>query len=139
LKSTTEIYLSKAQWKQMRTHVSREVPFEACGLLAGKGDEGLTVYEITNEAKSAYRYQMDPKEQLAAFLDMEKNAWELLAIYHSHPGGQATPSEVDLLEANYPEVIQLIWSPTENTWNCRAFRFQNTRAIEIAIILESNE
>ena len=123
----------------MSSHVSSEVPNEACGLVAGKGENGLAIYEITNEAKSPYRYQMAPKEQLDAFLDMEKNAWNLLAIYHSHPGGPATPSAVDLREANYPEAIQLIWSPTVASWKCGAFQFQKTEAIEIAIILESSE
>ncbi len=123
----------------MRSHVSRDIPYEACGLLAGKRHESLAVYEITNEAKSPSRYQMAPKEQLSAFLDMEKNAWELLAIYHSHPSGPSTPSEVDLREGNYPDAVQLIWSPAKNSWHCRAFRFHDSEAIEIAIILEPSE
>lgn len=123
----------------MVAHVSREAPNEACGIVAGKGSKSLAIYEIANEAKSPYRYQMAPKEQLDALLEIEKNAWQLLAIYHSHPGGPAAPSEVDLVEANYPDVVQLIWSPTANSWNCRAFHFQRTRAIEVAIILESSE
>ncbi len=41
-------------------------------------------------------------------IDFEDAGLELLAIYHSHPRGPATPSETDVARAFYPEAIYLI-------------------------------
>ena len=64
---------------------------------------------------------MDAQEQIEAFLEMEKDDQEMLAIYHSHPTGPEIPSETDRAEFAYPGVITLIWFPKDDTWDCRAY------------------
>lgn len=133
------ITLGRAHWEQMQRHAERESPLEACGLVAGKETLSQQIFEIRNELSSPVRYRMAPKEQLAAFLAIEEAGWELLAIYHSHLGGPAFPSASDLSEAAYPEAIQLIWSQVKGSWACRAFSFQESKAIEIKINLLHRE
>ena len=123
----------------MHDHVTREVPIEACGLVAGRENESAHIYEITNEAGSPIRYRMAPKEQLAAFLELEQRGWNLLAIYHSHPAGPTLPSTLDLAEAAYPNTAQLIWSPDKGDWRCRAFSFEDSGALEIKVHLLGKE
>jgi proteasome lid subunit RPN8/RPN11 len=53
---------------------------------------------------------MDPKQQLAAMIDMEEQGWDLIAIYHSHPNGPQVPSATDIDKAYYPEAAHLIVS-----------------------------
>lgn len=117
--------LQRDHWEQMYDHVARGAPLEACGLVAGKEGKSVKVFEMENELKSPVRYRVPAKAQLEAFQEMEAAGWELLAIYHSHPAGPATPSATDLAEATYPETAQLIWSPGEDDWRCRAFRIHN--------------
>jgi proteasome lid subunit RPN8/RPN11 len=52
---------------------------------------------------------------------MENEDLELVGIYHSHPQGPPGPSEIDVREAYYPNVVHLIWSNTEGTWSCAGY------------------
>lgn len=105
----------------MQSHVAAEAPLEACGLVAGKDGRSAHIFPIDNEEASRTHFRMDARQQYEAFVQMERSGWELLAIYHSHPNGPARPSKTDLAEAAYPGVVQLIWSPQTNGWDCRAF------------------
>jgi proteasome lid subunit RPN8/RPN11 len=80
------------------------------------------------------RYRLDPREQLRIFLELEEVGWDLLAIYHSHPGGPSTPSPTDIAEAAYPEAVYLIWSPDSGGWNCRGFLIQEGQVREVQVI-----
>ena len=89
---------------------------DICGLLAGKSNVAVSIYPITNSLQSAVRFNMEPMELLAALMEMEKNGWEIVAIYHSHPKGPDHPSETDIDEAHIPDIIHVIWSYSGNSW-----------------------
>ncbi len=80
------------------------------GLLAGKYRRVEKVYQLTNADHSLVTYRLDPEEQYRAFVEIEKESWELLAIYHSHAHSPAYPSATDLELAFYPEALSLILS-----------------------------
>lgn len=104
----------------MRAHVAREAPLEACGLLAGSEGLSASVFPIRNEEASLTHFLMDAKQQVQAFMAMERAGCHLLAIYHSHPAGPPRPSRTDLAEVTYPGVVQLIWAQAGG-WDCFAF------------------
>lgn len=64
-------------------------PTEACGILVGKimGDEKIVhkVYHTRNILASPSAYQIDPQEQLRVFEEAEKQGFDVLGFYHSHP------------------------------------------------------
>jgi proteasome lid subunit RPN8/RPN11 len=115
----------------MREDAQQRLPEEACGIIAGK--EGLSdrIYVVTNDEHSPRRYRMNPKEQIAAFLEMEALGLEMLAIYHSHPDGPEAPSETDLAEYAYPGVLMLILYPDGGDWNCRAYSIDRGTVTEV--------
>ncbi len=123
-------------WRQMRRHVAADSPQEACGLLAGRDGQVQAVYAVRNELASPTHFRMDAAEQWAAFQAIETQQLELLAIYHSHPSGPAGPSQQDILNAGYPGVAYLIWSPVEGQWACRAFLLDNGAKIELELQLQ---
>jgi proteasome lid subunit RPN8/RPN11 len=131
--SFSSFRLRLIHWEQMRAHVAGEAPLEACGLVAGQEGVSTMVFPMENELASQVRYRIPARAQLEAFMDMEENDWEFMAIYHSHPQGPATPSAADLAEATYPEAIQLIWMPLGGDWQCQAFTFSKSgfRAAEV--------
>ena len=130
------IQISDEHYAQMESHVVAEAPLEACGLLAGEGKASRAAYPIRNQAQSATRFLMDASQQVAAFVEIEEQGWELLAIYHSHPAGPSGPSQTDLAEALYPDTFQLIWSrATSGAWQCRAYNYEEGMAREIGIKL----
>ncbi|MDH5606508.1 MAG: M67 family metallopeptidase [Anaerolineae bacterium] len=102
-------------------HAGDNFPLEVCGLIAGSRFSSTAVYPIPNILNSSTRFQMDPAKQVSAMFDMEKNGWDLLSIYHSHPHGPEKPSPTDVRECLYPEVVQIILSKKSNTWRCSGF------------------
>ena len=112
-------------WAQMEEDVISKAPEEACGLVGGIKNQALIVMPITNELHSNVRFRMDPKEEVDAFINIEKQGWEVLAVYHSHPMGIDQPSETDLEELTFPGIIYLIWYHQGKEWHCRGFLMES--------------
>lgn len=102
--------LTQEQAAALVAHAQEVFPLECCGLLAGRQGRVKRVFRGTNVDKSPYTYLMDPKEQLAAFKEMEAAGLDLLAIYHSHTHTAAYPSKTDVAKAYYPDAIYVIVS-----------------------------
>lgn len=117
----------------MRVHVIKIAPEEACGLIAGKENRSQEVIRVTNVLQSPTRFRMDPQQQLDALLKIEENNWDLMAIYHSHPGGPDYPSITDIREAAYPEAVHIIWCAHQQDWDCRGFVIKEGDFKEIQI------
>jgi proteasome lid subunit RPN8/RPN11 len=104
------VEVTQAQYDALLQQAQSGYPLETCGLLAGHRNQVRRLYPVTNTRQSPIEYEMDPVEQLAAFLDMEEEGWDLIAIYHSHPHGPQTPSASDVAQAYYPETAYVIVS-----------------------------
>ena len=93
------IKLTKSDFEKILAHAVKELPNEACGLIAGTvdgGDKGIKkVYLLTNIDHSNEHFLLDPKEQLEAIKDMRKNGFVPLGNWHSHPESPSRPSEED--------------------------------------------
>lgn len=111
---------------------------EVCGLLAAPpGKMADRIYPIANIApRREKEYLMDPEEQLAAFLDMEREGRELAAIYHSHPKSPPYPSPRDIKLAFYP-VCYLIVSLDPPVM--RGFYIQGGLVREVDVILRKED
>lgn len=96
-------------------------PAEACGFVAGSGRRARRVYPVDNVHPHPERfYTMHPQQQLAALFDMERRGLELLAIFHSHPGGPPEPSPVDVARALWPDALYIIVSVDRGAAEIRA-------------------
>ena len=108
------IKLTKSDLKKILAHAVKELPDEACGLIAGTvegGDKEIKkVYLLTNIDHSNEHFSLDPKEQLEAIKDMRKNGLEPLGNWHSHPETPARPSKEDIRLAFDSEASYLIMS-----------------------------
>jgi proteasome lid subunit RPN8/RPN11 len=79
---------------------------------------------------------MEPYAQLEAFNWIDSHGLELLGIFHSHPAGPATASVTDMEEAAY-EVVYVIWSRNQGSWQARGFWIENGSVSEVSLqILE---
>ena len=124
--------LKPVHWQTMRRHVTAQAPTEACGLLAGKQDSVQSVLRVRNAEQSPVRFRMDAQEQYNAFEWMESNGLELLGVFHSHPTGPETVSPTDIAEAAY-DVVHVIWSRTNQTWNARGFWIEKGQVTEVTL------
>ena len=79
------------------------------------------------------RYLIAPREQLRAFREMDDQAEELVAIYHSHPASQPYPSPTDRAEAHYPEAVYVLISLRTPTPEVRAYRIADDMVREVPL------
>jgi proteasome lid subunit RPN8/RPN11 len=131
----SHLNLTQDQYDEMLLYVAEHVPFEACGLLAGKNGQVEKVLPVRNQAQSPVRFVMDPYEQLQAFEWIDSQGLQLIGIFHSHPAGPETVSATDIKEAAY-EVVHLICSRFDGAWKIRGFWIQDGQAQEVELSVE---
>jgi proteasome lid subunit RPN8/RPN11 len=105
--------LPRALYDEIVAHARADHPDEACGLVAGRAGVATRVVRMTNAARSPTFYEMDAREQLVAFREMDDNDEELFGIYHSHTATEAYPSRTDISIAAYPEAHYALVSTRE--------------------------
>lgn len=136
---SSAIVITPRHRSHMHDDVLARAPEEACGLLAGRGNHAQLVIPITNILHDPYRFRMDPHEELDAFQLADKQGLEIIAIYHSHPGGIYQPSPTDLAELTFPGIVYLIWYQEMGDWQCRAyFMPSESGAFEIPLVISTN-
>jgi len=107
------VTIAKSVADEIIAAAQRVAPLEACGLLAGVGEQLTRAYVLTNADAAAEHYRMLPEEQFAAITDMRRAGLRMLAIWHSHPASPARMSEEDLRLAFTPDVLYVIVSLAE--------------------------
>ena len=122
--------------EQMIEHAKEEAPYEACGVIAGKGGRAVKLYRTVNAEHSTTTYRLEPEEQYKIFIEMEEKGWELWAIYHSHPAFLAYPSARDIEQAYFPEALYLIVSLAQEEAEIRAFRIVEGEVREEGLVIE---
>jgi len=128
--------VTKEQLESLVQYVDSHLPFEACGLLAGRNAKAEKIFFVQNQAQSPVRYMMEPVEQLKVLEWIETNEMDLLAIFHSHPNGPETVSPIDISEAAY-DVIQIVLSRNNGAWKSRAFWIENNQFEEVDLLVTS--
>lgn len=137
------IKLKKSDYLKMLAHAEKELPNEACGLIAGviSGDGANKVIEkvylLTNIDQSNEHFSLDPKEQLAAVKDMRTNGFVPLGNWHSHPESPSRPSDEDKRLAYDSKASYMILSlmDRENPI-LNSFKIQGDKADKEELIIE---
>ncbi len=135
------IKLSKADYEKILAHAVKELPDEACGLIAGiiEGEDKIIkkVYLLTNIDHSNEHFSLDPKEQLAAVKDMRAQGLVPLGNWHSHPESPSHPSEEDKRLAYDSKASYMILSlmDRENPV-LNSFRIEGSNAEKENLIIE---
>ncbi len=104
---------------------AKEAPVEACGYLAGKGDEVCKHYPMVNVDHSAEHFSLDPKEQFAVIKQVRSEELDIIGVYHSHPATPARPSEEDIRLAHDPNISYVIASLADNQKTIKSFKIKN--------------
>jgi len=127
--------------QEMIDHAREEAPNECCGILAGESDRVLRLYRAVNAEHSPYRFDIDSRDLYRIHSEVESLGWRFVAIYHSHPRGEAFPSATDVAMALLPGSGEAIerWPATfylivslagPGSPLIRAFRIEEGRVIE---------
>jgi proteasome lid subunit RPN8/RPN11 len=134
-----KIFISKEILEEMVRHAKEELPFEACGILAGKNGDVSKVYPLKNEEKSETSYFASPREQIKAFKKIREEGLELVGIYHSHPNSLPRPSRRDIELAFYPEAVYFIISlKSLKLPEVRAYKITKEEIEEVKLVLRED-
>ncbi len=90
------VRIARSFVEEMVAHAKDDLPNECCGILAGPEGEVARSFRMTNVEASPFRFSMDPGELVRVDGEAGDQGWELLAIYHSHTGSPAYPSDTDV-------------------------------------------
>ena len=119
----------------MVAHCRAGYPNEACGILAGKGNEVSKIYRMTNAESSPVSYLMDSKEQFRVMKDIRGCGLSMVAIFHSHPSSEAYPSATDVRLASYDDCAYIVLSLAGKEPVARAFSIRDRAITEIEVAL----
>jgi [CysO sulfur-carrier protein]-S-L-cysteine hydrolase len=126
--------------RRLLGHAVRELPNEACALLGGDPATRTvrTAHAVRNLMASPYRYEVDPRDLVDIVHRIEREGDDLVAIFHSHPGGSAMPSRTDVRDARYP-VVHLLASMSGGEERLRAWTIGADGQSEVPVVIEGGE
>ena len=109
------LHLKKSDFDGIVDWARRDLPNEACGLLAGRVDEQgdahvERVFFCENADASNEHFTITPTDQLRALKEARADGLAMLGNWHSHPETPARPSAEDKRLANDPTANYLILS-----------------------------
>ncbi len=122
--------ISSEHATQLRKWADLALPAECCGLLYGK-EACVTGIELTaNVAENPLRhFEIEPARLIAAMRAARGGAVNVIGHFHSHPIGNAVPSEHDACSAEADGRYWLIVAGNDiRAWKA----FEKDNAIEFA-------
>ena len=129
-----KIILSKLQKKILLDHTCKEEPNEACAILYGnKIEEENTVKEIwltKNDTPSPIEFTLSAEQTWEMDQKRKELNLEIIGIFHSHPKGEAYPSNTDKKFMENNPYVWIIYSGINK--NFRAFILESD-SVEILI------
>lgn len=115
-----------------------EQQYEVCGFISALDGVPVRVLPVANRATTrTHRFVMDPVQQIDAMRTMRELGEEPYAIYHSHPQGGTTPSERDINEMAYADLLYLIISlGIDGVVELGGYRFvgRETQSVDIEVV-----
>lgn len=126
----------------MLAHARRELPNEACGILAGRLDGPDTgraeaFHPARNAEASPLRYSVHDDDLRRIVFAIDDAGEDLVAIFHSHTRSPAVPSATDRRAAMYPGafyVLATLADPAADAERAlRAWRIVRGHAYEVPL------
>jgi len=102
------VRIARSMLDEIVAQARAEAPDECCGLVGTRDGEAVRLLKLRNAAASPLRYEIDPKDQLRAFDELDDAGLDLGIIYHSHTRSAPEPSQTDINLARYPDSLYMI-------------------------------
>lgn len=141
--------ITKTDLARIIDHCLAGYPNEVCGILGGTEGRVEKVYCMTNARPGPVSYEMDPEEQFRVMKDIREAGLSMVGMFHSHPGGYAYPSSVDVEKAywpgtllpNYPSAVYVIVSLLDRAKPvARGYLIEESKVSEIPLtVIEEQE
>jgi proteasome lid subunit RPN8/RPN11 len=110
-----------------------EAPNECCGLVGVDGAAVVAYWPVVNDAASPLRFEMNPRDQLRAFQEIEERGLEV-SIFHSHTRSPAYPSQTDVNFAGlWPGATWIIAGVAKGASELRAYAIDGPKVEELDV------
>ena len=130
---TDRLLISKARITELEQFALASFPFEACALLLGKGLSVQKVIQMRNSDASALTFSIAPQDLLDAYENAARLGYQIVGIFHSHPG-PADPSSTDIKYMEINPVVWLIYSITERVFKAHRLNGQEILPVPITSV-----
>jgi proteasome lid subunit RPN8/RPN11 len=121
---------------ELIAHARDDAPNECCGMIAARDGRFTAHFRARNEFESPMRFQIDSRDQIRITNEIESRGEEIGAIFHSHPGSEARPSQTDVnLAGWWPGVLWVICSLAADDPELRAFRIDGAAVEEVELVV----
>lgn len=128
--------IARELYDQLIAHARAEAPNECCGIIATRDGAAVEVYPATNIHASPLRYEIDSREILRIYQEIDDADLELGAIYHSHTRTAPEPSQTDINAAFYPDSLYVIVGVANDEPDVRAWRIVDGQVSQAELTVE---
>ncbi|WP_298018497.1 M67 family metallopeptidase [uncultured Parasphingopyxis sp.] len=91
-----KLNIARSAHDRVLEHCAATPTVEACGLLIGRSGHVERAVPTPNRARNpAIAFEIDPSALFAAIRDERAGKYRVLGHFHSHPCGEAQPSDRD--------------------------------------------
>jgi desampylase len=115
----------------------RSFPAECCGLIEGFSDQGwfraTELHPARNLSSAPDRFEIDPKDHIAAMKAARARGARVIGCYHSHPNGEARPSAQDLDQAAEEDFLWLIAATDGAGCRIKGYVYRGSAFSELAM------
>lgn len=121
----------------LMAHARGALPEEAVGLLGGHGCRVSVVQPLPNLGPR-WTFLADPYAQYRAERALARAGAAILGIYHSHPGGGAQLSPLDLAVARYRSCVHVVVALDADPGGreeLRAYTVANGRVSDVELVV----
>jgi len=119
-------------------HAREVAPRECCGVLIGVTDRIMESVRARNLDEHPNRFQLDPRDHIAALRSARARHLDVVGFYHSHPHSPAYPSETDIAECGYAAALHLIVGRGVGGDEARLFTIERERVTEFLLEPEAD-
>lgn len=128
MRGCTSISISRRAIEHI-ARLSSSSGWEQVGFLLGTNCRAVLVFPLRNTSSSPYEFTADPLDVISAHNLAEALGLQVLALYHTHPFGGATPSQKDVQGMGLWPIPWLIVSPS----GARAWALVNGELVEVPL------
>jgi proteasome lid subunit RPN8/RPN11 len=129
--------VAQALLDELIAHVREDPANEVCGVVAvepGSPPRAARVHRATNVHVSPLKFEIDPGELLGLYRAIERDGYELGAIYHSHVRSEPYPSQTDVnFAANWPGVEWIIVGLADGEPDVRSYLIEDGQVSDVPL------
>ncbi len=123
-------------YNEMIHFCKQQLPYEACGLISGLENTGVTLRPVENPLKSHFRFSISEQTIERVYHRAKLQNEIITGIFHSHPSTSAYPSRSDIKNNPYSNLAYIIVSFKRKTPDVRAYKIINReKVVTLKIII----